>query len=75
MRNIFIVGSQFRRRVAPEIKRAALQLRLHRHPVGDWILLDAFTSPSGDGIGTMDEVLGGPCRSTLILDVFADQEG
>ncbi|MEU6251187.1 thioesterase family protein [Streptomyces sp. NPDC047043] len=30
----------------------ALQLSLHRHPVGDWILLDARTSLSGDGIGT-----------------------
>ncbi|MEU9737036.1 thioesterase family protein [Streptomyces sp. NPDC048002] len=30
----------------------ALQLTLHRHPVGDWVLLDARTSLSGDGIGT-----------------------
>ncbi|MER7187505.1 thioesterase family protein, partial [Streptomyces hyaluromycini] len=30
----------------------ALQLSLHRYPVGDWILLDARTSLSGDGIGT-----------------------
>ena len=29
----------------------ALQLNLHRHPVGDWILLDARTSLAGDGIG------------------------
>jgi acyl-CoA thioesterase len=29
----------------------ALQLSLHRHPVGDWILLDARTSLAGDGIG------------------------
>ncbi|WP_435598236.1 thioesterase family protein [Streptomyces anulatus] len=30
----------------------ALQLSLHRHPVDDWVLLDARTSLSGDGIGT-----------------------
>lgn len=29
----------------------ALQLNLYRHPVGDWILLDARTSLAGDGIG------------------------
>ncbi|MBS2534067.1 thioesterase family protein, partial [Catenulispora sp. NF23] len=29
----------------------ALQLTLHRHPVGEWILLDARTSLAGDGIG------------------------
>ncbi|MBZ3906033.1 thioesterase family protein [Streptomyces griseiscabiei] len=29
----------------------ALQLNLHRHPAGEWILLDARTSLSGDGIG------------------------
>ncbi|MEY9861705.1 acyl-CoA thioesterase [Catenulispora sp. GAS73] len=29
----------------------ALQLSLHRHPVGDWVLLDARTSLAGDGIG------------------------
>ncbi|EFL37053.1 conserved hypothetical protein [Streptomyces viridochromogenes DSM 40736] len=29
----------------------ALQLSLHRHPAGEWILLDARTSLSGDGIG------------------------
>lgn len=29
----------------------ALQLNLYRHPVGEWILLDAHTSLAGDGIG------------------------
>ncbi|MET9498420.1 thioesterase family protein [Streptomyces sp. NPDC006552] len=30
----------------------ALHLNLHRHPHGAWVLLDARTSLSGDGIGT-----------------------
>ncbi|MDT0569047.1 thioesterase family protein [Streptomyces sp. DSM 3412] len=30
----------------------ALQLSLHRHPASEWILLDARTSLSGDGVGT-----------------------
>jgi hypothetical protein len=36
---------------------AALDLTLHRHPAGEWILLDARTSLAGDGIGVTSAAL------------------
>ena len=34
-----------------------LTVHLHRHPVGDWICLDAITIPQPNGVGLADAVL------------------
>ena len=34
-----------------------LTVHLHRHPIGEWVCLDAVTLPQGDGIGLADTAL------------------
>ena len=34
-----------------------LTVHLHRHPAGEWVCLDAVTTPEADGIGIADTVL------------------
>ena len=34
-----------------------LSVHLHRHPAGEWVCLDAVTTPEADGVGLADTAL------------------
>ena len=54
-----------------------LTVHLHRHPAGEWVCLDAVTTPERDGVGLADTTLSdeqGPLGRALQTLLVAERD-